>query len=796
MFRWPILLAEAWLLQGLIASMSNALAAPAPPPAAPPPTLTADAPDAMSAIHAIDLYLDVTLNGASRGLIHFGYRDHALWASHTTLHELGIVFPSGGADPMRLDSLKGLHIAYDQQNQAVTLVAPLKSLRLSTKMLVDETPSAAHASAAPGILLNYNLFGTQSQGGIGSLSAYSEFRAFNGFGTFSSTGLSQMTTGTGPATDRTSRLDTSWSTSFPGNLLTLRIGDTLTAATSWSRATRIGGIQFGTNFALQPYLVTTPLAQFLGSATLPSQVELYVNGIKRYSGDVAAGPFQLNSVPGISGAGNAQVVLTNALGQVSNYSFSLYNAEQLLQKGLADWSVELGAVRENYGLQSFDYGGEPVASGTFRYGVNNHLTVETHAECTSGLANAGIGGAVLLGNAGGILSGSLASSDHQGVLGSQFSLGYSWSNARYNIGLNATRATSGYTDVATLYGGPPPALSASATAGLSLGRWGNISASYIALDETQQSSRYVSVNWSKPIGNALSLDFSANQNLRQQSQRSLLLNLNVSLDSDTYASTSVQNENGVNSITLNENRTVPSTGGFGWRAEQEEGAGRPQGLAELDYQGDDAAIQGGVSNLGGKATAYTSVNGALVLIGGHPFATRTLNSAFAVVSTDGKADVPVSLENNPFGKTDSRGLLLISPLNAYQDNHISIDPMNLPANLNVDRVKAITTPTDRAGTIVKFAIVPIRAAAIILVDAAGKAVPLGSQVQLQGVPRDPAEPVLVGFDGAAYLDDLTLHNVLDVQTPSGPCHVSFDYHQQGTDIPQIGPLICKQGQMP
>jgi outer membrane usher protein len=794
MFRWPILLAEAWLLQGLLASMTNALAASAPLPAA--PTLTADAPDAMSAIHAIDLYLDVTLNGASRGLIHFGYRDHALWASHATLNQLGVIFPSLAPDPMRLDSLKGLHIAYDQEHQAVTLVAPLTLLHLSTKMLADETPAAAHASASPGVLINYNLFGTQSETGIGSLSAFTEFRAFDGFGVFSSTGLSQITTGVGALNPTTSRLDTSWSTSFPDSLLTLRIGDTLTAATSWSRATRIGGIQFGTNFALQPYLVTTPLAQFLGSATLPSQVQLYVDGMKRYSGDVAAGPFQLNSVPGINGAGTAQVVLTNALGQVSNYSFSLYNAEQLLQKGLADWSVELGAVRENYGLQSFDYGGDPVASGTWRYGVNNHLTVETHAEGTYGLVNAGIGGAVLLGNAGGILSGSLAYSDRQGVLGSQYSLGYSWSNARYNLGLSATRASSGYSDVATLYGGPPPALTATATGGVSLGRWGNIGVSYIALDEAQESSRYASLYWSKPIGSAITLDFSANQNLRQQSQRSILLNLNVSLDSLTYVSASVQNDDGVNTFDLNENRSVPSAGGFGWRAEQQVGAGQPEGLAELDYQGNDADLQGGVSNLGGTPIAYGSVNGALVLIGGHPFVTRTINTAFTVVSTDGMAGVPVRLDNNAFGTTDSRGLLLVSPLDAYQDNHISIDPMNLPANLNVDRVKAITTPMDRAGTIVKFAIVPMRAAAIILVDAAGKALPLGSQVHLRGTPNDPDEPILVGFDGAAYLDKLTTHNVLDVQTPSGTCHVSFDYHQHGTDIPQIGPLICTQGQTP
>ena len=77
------------------------------------------------------------------------------------------------------------------------------------------------------------------------------------------------------------------------------MGDTLTDALSWSRATRIGGIQIGSNFALQPYQITTPMPALLGSATLPSQVDLYINGMRQYSGQVPAGPFQLNTIPNI-----------------------------------------------------------------------------------------------------------------------------------------------------------------------------------------------------------------------------------------------------------------------------------------------------------------------------------------------------------------------------------------------------------------------------------------------------------------------------------------------------------------
>jgi len=156
--------------------------------------------------------------------------------------------------------------------------------------------------------------------------------------------------------------------------------------------------------------------------------------------------------------------------------------------------------------------------------------------------------------------------------------------------------------------------------------------------------------------------------------------------------------------------------------------------------------------------------------------------------------VPVTLENRPIGTTDGNGLLLVTPLNSYQNNQLGIDPMQLPADVHIDRVKAIVTPSDRAGTLVSFGIIPIRAASVVLVDAAGKPLPLGSLVR---VNAQPGEPTLVGFDGEVYLDTLAAHNVLQVNTPAGACRASFDYHQDTRgSIPQIGPLRCMKETQP
>lgn len=735
-----------------------------------------------------DLYLETTINGADRGLTHFGERGGELWATPDVLRQLGFRLPADGTDPVHIASLPGVQVDFDPLQQSVRITAPLAMLNLATTRINTREMSTPNASTSAGALLNYNLFGTHDSSGNNSLSAFTELRAFNSLGVLSSTQLTQTTRTGDVSSSRSVRLDTSWSQSFPSQMLTIRAGDTLTAATEWSRATRIGGIQIGTNFGLQPYQVTTPLPQFFGSAVLPSQVQLFINGMQQYSGQMPAGPFDLTTVPGINGAGNAQVVMTDALGRVTTLNFSLYNATRLLRAGLSDWSAEFGFVRQNYGLASFDYAKQPMASGSWRHGFNDHFTGAVHAEATAGVANLGAGGNWLIGSAGGVLSGSLARSRASGLGGSQFGLGYQWSNSRFNFGVSALRATSGYRDVAAVdTNALPPALTISAQAGISTATLGSFGLGYARLDYQGQTNRFVSAYWSRPLGHGASINLNINQNLERPRDRSIFLTLSIAFGSRDFASASVQHQGGSNIASVDVTRSIPQEGGLGWRAQTQQGSGMHNGQAELDYLGRYGYLQAGATHFGGVNGAYAGATGALVWMAGRPFASRQIDNSFALVSTDGVPNVPVKLENNPVGTTDAHGQLLVTPLNAYQNNKLSIDPMTLPADVRIGRIDREAVPSDRAGVVVDFDITPVRAATIILHDAAGQPLPLGSSATLRGQRGTPA---LVGYGGETYMDTLQAHNVLDVTTPSVKCEAVFDYRSEGNTIPRIGPLTC------
>jgi len=324
------------LLSGLLAFAAQA-GEPAAASSAPAPLTAAAAKGELAGERGSDLYLELSLNGNPQGLVHFGLRDRELWASATTLRQLGFVLPLGATDPVRLRSLRGLQIDYDVARQSLALTAGAELLRLPRTVVDPLSTPTQKASASPGLLLNYDLYGTEGRRGASSLNAFTEVRAFAGAYVLSSSTLSQASRLEHTGWDRQSvRLDTTVSTSFPDEMLTLRLGDTLTAGLPWTRSTRIGGIQLARNFSLQPYRTTAPLPAFLGSAALPSQVELFINGMRQSTSQVPAGPFQLNTLPSINGAGNAQVVLTDALGRATTLNFSLYDTQRLLQEGLSD----------------------------------------------------------------------------------------------------------------------------------------------------------------------------------------------------------------------------------------------------------------------------------------------------------------------------------------------------------------------------------------------------------------------------------------------------------------------------
>lgn len=755
-----------------------------------PPTVMASAHSTAPA----QLYLQVSINGNRvPELQPFTQRADGLWASPDVLHAIGFRNAGEGRALTRLASIADTRVEYDAGHQTVAITAPLSSLDLSPTILTAAGLARPPISVGAGMLLNYDLYSTYDPRGATTLSSATELRAFSSLGMLSNTMLSTFGMNSNAAfgaTGRTRnvRLDTMWTRSWPDKEISLMMGDTTTSYLSWTRATRIGGIRLGRNFALQPYKTTSPLPAFMGSATLPSSVDLYIDGIKRYNGNLPAGPFQLDGIPTVSGLGNAQVVLTDALGRRTQINIPFYASSRLLAKGLSDWSIEAGYVRKDYGLSSFSYAADPVYSGTLRYGVSNSLTVETHAESASGAGAAGVGAVATLGAAGQV-SGSYALSQSGSLRGSQYGLGYQWQNRNFNFGMNTIRSDSAYRDVASANGSLPPArISESAFAGVNLRQLGTLNLSYVRTRYgSDQSNRYAGVYWSKSLGNRATLSASYNRNLNVPHDQTVFIGLSIFLDHNLSVSGSVQHANHETGYGVTARQTASGNTGWSWSAQSQQSPGGKYGYAEADYRGQYGEYRAGVITSNAHSSAYAGASGSVVLMGGGVFAGRKIYDGFAVVSTDHIPDVPVKLQNNPMGKTDSNGMLMISPLNAYQKNLIAIDPMDLPMNMKIDRVDAEVATQAGSGALVTFKIHPVRAATVILHDRAGQPLPVGMTVRLNG----GASSGLIGYDGMTYLEGLQDHNSLQADVSGKICSAVFDYRRPANIAAPVGPLRCE-----
>nr|WP_233176401.1 fimbria/pilus outer membrane usher protein [Dyella sp. ASV24] len=738
-----------------------------------------------------EVYLGVLLNGERQGsLQRFIEQNGKLLASGQTLDAVGLSIDKLGvaqAAQVPLDTIKGLSYRYDAPTQTVELTADNR-LRKPYTLDTRQLQPAPRASSGRGLLLNYDAI-AQSEASS-RFALWSEQRYFDPHGVFSNTGVAYLYANE----HRYVRYDTYWSQSDPDTLSTIQWGDTISSSLAWSRSVRLAGWQWRSNFALRPDLVTFPLPTLAGSAAVPSAVDLYINNMHQVHASVPTGPFELSNAPGITGAGQATLVTRDALGRSLTTSVPLYIDPRLLATGLSSYSVELGFVRRNYGVVSDDYDHHPAASGSLRYGVSDTFTVEAHAEAGDGLFNAGAGALLRLGMAG-VINGSVSASGGR-LQGSQVSLGYQLIEPRFSVNAQATRTFGDYGDLAAREGTPVPTAIDQFTVSFPFFSQQTLAFSYIGYRiRGGLASRVGSMSYNMNFSNLLSVFVSGYQDFKQSRSRGVFVGLNIGLGDRTSLNTTVGRQNDAFYYNANAVRSPDYDGGWGWGLQAGGSGGIAYRQAQLQYLGSAGQLTGTLDNIAGHTTGSLEALGSVVLMDDSIHAARRIYDGFALVSTDGVGGIPVLHDNRVIGTTDAQGHFLIADLNAYQSNNVSIDSMRLPADVRIGETSIDAVPQAQSGVLAHFSMAQEDAASVLLHDAQGAPIAAGLRVRHL---EDGAETV-VGYDGLTFIEDLREENHLVIETPAGPCTVSFRYRRQpGHHAQTIGPLVChaKQGHSP
>ena len=747
----------------------------------------------------IELFLEVTLNGVRTGKVaNFIVRDGAWWTHRDTLRGLGLRWPGpeDGETLVPLARLEGLQMTYHAADQRITLLADVALLDRPDQVLPGSGPASIEPDAVlPSFVVLYDVYGQRMQGASSgyTLSAWNEARLSGvGPGAWEATAISRAVELPGFASRETLRLDTQWQYDLPRTMVSVSAGDATTGALAWTRSTRIGGLRLARNFGLQPYLSTAPSALVRGEAVLPSTVDLYINGVRQASRPVQPGAFSIEGTPMLTGAGQARLVITDINGRQRVVDFPLYGTPQLLRAGLLDGSVEVGAVREDYGLRSFSYG-RLMASGTGRYGLTDDVTLEGHAQADSRVAMAGAGGTWLLPAQAGAISLAAAASRAEGQRGRQASLGYQWGGGAWSLAVGSLRRDSGFRDVASNYDAELPRATDQAFAGMN-SRWGSLGAGYVRQAYPRRPpSRLATLTWTTGLPGTSSLTLNLLRDLQGRTS-TIALTLHVPLQGQVSVGGGVRRSAGRSQATIAARSSTPAdVPGWGWRAEAAAGEQR-SALAEVSRLGPHGRWSAGIQHddsgvVRASTTLFSAASGAVLWTQGDAFALPRVDDAFAMVSTDGIAGVPVLVENRVAGETDANGTLLLRGLRPYERNRLSIDPLKLDPDMRMESVQEEVVPPGRAGVRARFALRRVLALQAMLQDATGTPLPAGSRAWLEA-PGAERRPLVVGYEGLVYVEDAPAGARLVVESDP-PCAAPLPALAGKTGQLDAGILVCR-----
>jgi outer membrane usher protein len=782
-----------------------------------------------------NLQLEVTLNSAPSNIVasFIKFADGRIGASRDELENIGLV-PGDRQHAGRvvmLDEIPSLTYRYDEPNQRIAISAASETLKPQAFDLAGNgARTLLKAQAGWGGVLNYDLVGSagdpQSRKfAIASgTSALIDARAFSPFGTFEQSAILQSGINSmQPAI----RLGTSFRHSDPERLMSYVAGDTITGGLPWSRPIRIGGLQVQSNFALRPDLVTSPLPVVGGSAAVPSTVDLYVNNVKTFSQEVASGPFSISNVPAISGAGNAELVVRDSAGRETRMVTPFYASSSLLAPGLMSWSAEAGLPRLSYGSASDTYVSSPVGSATLRGGIYDGLTVEAHGEAGAGLLNGGLGAVARTGSFG-VAAAAVSASASRSGNGLQVYASYETRLFGLTVSASSQRSFGPYEDLASVtarlgqfaipsgqnfyngvflpLNGPVSSGSFAYATGLysssrpsvdlhriTLGsqlpfdQKANVSGSFVYLkDALGASSRILTATYSRPLAFNASFFMTGFRDLGSKSNTGIFAGLTLPLGDNMAVSAGVSHGANGTAATIDAAKSIGTEpGSYGWRVRDAEGAWTYR-EASASYLSNYATVRAGVSQSGTGGAGFLGLRGSIATLDGGVFLSNWIDDGFAVVAT-GMPGVPVLNENRTVGVTDASGRLLIPNLRSYQKNGIAIDPANLPVDADVREVREIASPADRAGVLVKFDIRKETTSALVtFVSADGKAIPAGSSGTLLG-----GNPFVVGYDGLAFIKNLSADNSIEILNNGSPCRANFSFTPRPGEQVRISPVVCR-----
>ncbi|MBW2255157.1 MAG: fimbrial biogenesis outer membrane usher protein [Deltaproteobacteria bacterium] len=472
----------------------------------------------------------------------------------------------------------------------------------------------------------------------------------------------------------------------------------------------LGGVNVARNLDLDPYLITYPTLELQGAAALPSEVDVYVDGVLVHRERISPGPFTLLNPSRFEGAGDIEVVIRDAFGREERIRQPFYMAEQLLDRGTQEYSYDLGMIRREFGAESFSYA-EGALSAFHRYGVSDQVTVGMAAEATTAFVNLSPRLSWKFRSYGTFDLSVAGSTGTEANRGWAAGLEYRYLNRFLTWGLRLNGFTARYGRLQNTLEDDRPKFEGRIRIALFVPKLGSLA--------LMQETNWFHVGDDREVttisyGGRIARDLTLYAHLRHYDKDTP--ETVFQLDLLYYPSRRVQtsaryHESGTaRAVTLGVKDDPPLGQGYGywadlnWAQTADEHAlsFSPGGQWNNPY----TIVRGDldISYADDKVVpAYrASVSGALSWAGRRPRVSRPIRDSFAVVKVGDLRGVRVMRNSEVIGATDRRGEILVPELTSFYDNHVSVKDEDVPIEFALSSMEQYISPPRRGVACVVF----------------------------------------------------------------------------------------------
>jgi outer membrane usher protein len=553
----------------------------------------------------------------------------------------------------------------------------------------------------------------------------------------------------------------------------------------------IAGISVAKEFSINPYFVRHPTLSLTTPISVPSVMEVQVNGQVVSREQVAPGRLELRNLPMTLGRNDAQIIVRDAFGGERELSSTFYLTTTALAKGVQEYQYSLGFRRAAISEKSWDYR-VPVALARHRVGLSDTITAGGRFEMHPGrLFSAGPSFNIRLPL--GEIETAAAVSRKGGDWGTAGLAGFSHTGRMFGAGGNLIVSSRRYATLTSNLPGEDPAVQANAFASASVGGPVTVTAQHSTTKlhgglTRSRTGLLSTVRLTRTMELTASVSRVSDGRV---SGREAYLGVAIAIGRGTASAAYVSDMRG-GRVALDAQRPLPVAEGYGYQLHAESGQyDAASGVAR--YQSRYGRYEVRQETVSGEAHTSVSAAGSIVGIGGGIHASRPIQDSFALIRVPGVEGVRAYASHQEIGKTGRHGDILVPDLQAYYGNVLDVADGDIPLQFSVPASGQTVALPYRGGAVALFPVQKVQrvVGVIKIASGSGDRLPSFGEIVVTARGKETSSPV--GSTGAFYFEDLPAgtHSAVVHERDGRTCAFTVTVPASDDTVVKLGTVRCE-----